>query len=124
LHEELLAEYADVDIALDPFPYNGGATTCDALWMGVPVVARLGTGMVSRQSAMMLRAVGVKGLVAGDDDEYAAIAATLAADVSRLESLRRELRPAMAASPLCDAGAFADALMERLRRAWIDWCET
>lgn len=123
-HEELLAEYADVDIALDPFPYNGGATTCDALWMGVPVVARLGSSMISRQSAMMLCAVGAKELVAGGDDDYAAIAASLAADLPRLQSLRRELRQKMAASALCDASAFADALMGHLRRAWVDWCAT
>jgi predicted O-linked N-acetylglucosamine transferase (SPINDLY family) len=123
-HEELLAEYADVDVALDPFPYNGGASTCDAMWMGVPVVARLGASMISRQSAMMLQAVGMKELVARDDDEYVDIAASIALDLSRLHSLRRELRPAMAASPLCDAEGFADALMQRLRRVWHEWCGT
>jgi predicted O-linked N-acetylglucosamine transferase (SPINDLY family) len=121
-HEELLAEYADVDVALDPFPYNGGATTCDAMWMGVPVVARLGTSMISRQSAMMLHAVGLKELVARDDDEYVGIAARIASDLPRLHSLRQELRPAMAASPLCDAEGFAEALAQRLRRAWQSWC--
>ncbi|HEX5864500.1 MAG TPA: hypothetical protein VF014_09660, partial [Casimicrobiaceae bacterium] len=123
-HEDLLAEYADVDLALDPFPYNGGASTCDALWMGVPVVARLGTSMISRQSAMLLQAVGMNELVARDDDEYVAIAANLALDLPRLHSLRRGLRPAMAASPLCDAEAFAEALMQRLRHVWRDWCAT
>jgi len=123
-HEGLLAEYADVDIALDPFPYNGGATTCDALWMGVPVVARLGSSMISRQSAMMLSAVGMNELIARDDDEYVDIATRIAADRPRLESLRRELRPAMAASPLCDAEAFADALLQRLRQSWRNWCTT
>jgi protein O-GlcNAc transferase len=123
-HEQLLAEYADVDIALDPFPYNGGATTCDALWMGVPVVARLGSSMISRQSAMMLSAVGMKELIAHDDEAYVDIAVRVAADRPRLESLRRELRPAMAASPLCDAEAFADALLHGLRQSWRDWCAT
>jgi predicted O-linked N-acetylglucosamine transferase (SPINDLY family) len=123
-HEELLAEYADVDVVLDPFPYNGGATTCDAMWMGVPVVARLGTSMVSRQSAMMLQAMGMGELVARDDDEYVDIAARLASDLPRLQSLRRELRPAMAASSLSDAQGFADALMQRLRCAWLEWCAT
>jgi protein O-GlcNAc transferase len=123
-HEELLAEYADVDVALDPFPYNGGASTCDAMWMGVPVVARLGTSMISRQSAMMLQTVGMKELVARGDDEYVDIAASIALDLPRLHSLRRELRPAMAASPLCDAEGFADALMQRLRRVWHEWCGT
>ncbi len=123
-HEALLAEYADVDVALDPFPYNGGASTCDAMWMGVPVVARLGTSMISRQSAMMLQAVGLKELVARDDDEYVDIAVNIALDRPRLHSLRRDLRPAMAASPLCDAQGFADALMQRLRHVWRDWCTT
>jgi protein O-GlcNAc transferase len=123
-HKELLAEYADVDVALDPFPYNGGATTCDAMWMGVPVVARLGTSMISRQSAMMLHAVGMKELIARDDDEYVDIAAGIASDLPRLQSLRRELRSAMAASPLCDAESFAETLVQRLRRAWHDWSRT
>jgi predicted O-linked N-acetylglucosamine transferase (SPINDLY family) len=73
---------------------------------------------------MMLCAADAKELVAGGDDDYAAIAARLAADLPRLQSLRRELRQKMAASALCDASAFADALMERLRRAWVDWCAT
>jgi protein O-GlcNAc transferase len=123
-HAELLAEYADVDVALDPFPYNGGATTCDALWMGVPVVARLGTSMISRQSAMLLEAVGMASLVARDDADYIAVAAGIAADLPRLQSLRGTLRPAMAASPLCDAGGFSEALLQRLRRAWQQWCAT
>ena len=92
------------------------------MWMGVPVVARLGTSMISRQSAMMLQAVGMKELVAGDDDEHVDIAANIASDLSRLHSLRQGLRPAVAASPLCDAEAFADALMQRLRHVWHEWC--
>jgi predicted O-linked N-acetylglucosamine transferase (SPINDLY family) len=123
-HGQLLAEYGDVDIALDPFPYNGGATTCDALWMGVPVVARLGSSMISRQSAMMLAALGKEELIARDDSEYVQLAIGLASGGSQLQSLRRELRPAMAASPLCDANAFAAALLQRLRQAWRDWCAT
>ena len=94
------------------------------MWMGVPVVARLGTSMISRQSAMMLQAVGMAQLVARDDDEYVDIAATIALDLPRLRSLRGELRPAMAASPLCDAEGFADTLMQRLRGVWHDWCTT
>ena len=121
-HEALLAEYADVDIALDPFPYNGGATTCDALWMGVPVVARLGSSMISRQSAMMLSAIGMEDLVARDDDEYVDIAVGIAGERRRLQTLRGELRQRMASSALCDAQAFADALLQRLRQAWREWC--
>jgi predicted O-linked N-acetylglucosamine transferase (SPINDLY family) len=78
--------------------------------------------MISRQSAMMLSALEMKELVGGDDDEYVDIAVRLATDRKRLGSLRRELRPAMAASPLCNTRAFADALLQRLRQAWRDWC--
>jgi predicted O-linked N-acetylglucosamine transferase (SPINDLY family) len=72
----------------------------------------------------MLSAVGMKELIARDDDEYVNIATRIAADWPRLESLRREMRPAMAASPLCNAEAFADALLRRLRQSWRDWCTT
>ena len=123
-HPQLLAEYADVDIALDPFPYNGGATTCDALWMGVPVVARLGNSMVSRQSAAMLQAAGLPQLVARDDQHYVQIAVALAADHTALAALRGRLRSQTAASPLCDANGFAEALMQQLRRIWHEWCRT
>jgi protein O-GlcNAc transferase len=121
-YEQLLAEYSDVDIALDPFPYNGGATTCDALWMGVPVVARLGDSLISRQSAAMLEAAGLSNLIACDDDAYVQIAASLASDVTRLGALRNGLRPTIVASPLVDADTFAEALVARLRLAWREWC--
>ncbi len=121
-YEQLLAEYSDVDIALDPFPYNGGATTCDALWMGVPVVARLGDSLISRQSAAMLEAAGLSNLIASDDDAYVQVATNLASDVTRLGALRSGLRPTISASPLLDADAFADALAVRLRLAWREWC--
>jgi predicted O-linked N-acetylglucosamine transferase (SPINDLY family) len=121
-YEQLLAEYSGVDIALDSFPYNGGATTCDALWMGVPVVARLGDSLISRQSAAMLEAARLSNLIARDDDSYVQIAADLASDVTRLGALRNGLRPAIIASPLFDADAFADALVARLRLVWREWC--
>jgi len=119
---QLLTEYADVDIALDSFPYNGGATTCDALWMGVPVVARLGDSMISRQSAAILGAAGLQSLIARDDDEYVRIAAGLAADAPRLDALRKGLRPTIASSSLSDAHAFATAMVQRLRLVWSEWC--
>jgi predicted O-linked N-acetylglucosamine transferase (SPINDLY family) len=121
-YEQLLTEYSGVDIALDSFPYNGGATTCDALWMGVPVVARLGDSLISRQSAAMLEAAGLSDLIARDDDAYVHIAANLASDVTRLGALRNDLRPTISASPLFDADAFADALAARLRLVWCEWC--
>jgi protein O-GlcNAc transferase len=121
-YEQLLAEYSGVDIALDSFPYNGGATTCDALWMGVPVVARLGDSLISRQSAAMLEAVGLPNLIARDNDAYLQIAVDLATDVARLAALRSALRPTIAGSPLFDADTFANALVTRLRRVWREWC--
>lgn len=105
LHEA----YADVDIALDPFPFTGGVTTCDALAHGIPVVTRAGRTMIGRQCAALLTAAGQDATVAADDDAYVAIAVELAAratDVSaRLERARR-----VAASPLCDVEGFTRAL--------------
>jgi len=122
-HEQLLAEYADVDLALDTSPYNGGATTCDALWMGVPVIARREERMISRQSAAMLDCVGLGDLVADSPDQYVALAAKLAGDPERLASLRAGLRPAMARSALCDASRFARDFATALREVWRSRCQ-
>src|SRR5439155_8139936 len=85
------------DIALDPFPYNGGVTTCDALWMGVPVVTLAGRTYVSRQGGSLLTNVGLPELVAATTDDYVRIAASLAADRARLAHLREHLRGMMTA---------------------------
>ena len=69
-HVDALAAYADVDIALDPFPFSGCATSCDALWMGVPVVTRIGDTMVSRQTASLLTSLDLNDLIARDNDSY------------------------------------------------------
>ncbi|MDQ6621751.1 MAG: hypothetical protein M3Z31_19010 [Pseudomonadota bacterium] len=121
-HEALLAEYADVDIALDTFPYNGGATTCDALWMGVPVVTLAGTTMIARQGASLLSAAGCAGWVASDADGYVKIAAGLASDLAHLGAERSALRDRVARSRLCDGQFFAAALLECMRAAWRRWC--
>lgn len=101
--------YAEVDIALDPWPYNGTTTTCEAMWMGLPVVALQGEAgrHAARVSASLLNAVGLPELVASDRDEYVAIAAKLAADRPRLVDLRSGMRARMRASPLMDARATA-----------------
>ena len=91
---EYLSLYHDVDIALDPFPYNGVTTTCDALWMGVPVVALAGRMSVSRQGVRFLRNVGLDELIAETPEDYVRIATELAGDLHRLADLApRPARP-------------------------------
>jgi predicted O-linked N-acetylglucosamine transferase (SPINDLY family) len=106
-HARMLGEYGDVDIALDTFPYNGGLTTCEALWMGVPVVTMLGNAMISRQTAALLEAAGLPQLVARDERHFVEIATTLATDLPRLAAMRAGMRQRLAASPLLDAPRFA-----------------
>lgn len=103
----LWADYRKLDIALDPFPFNGGITTFDALSMGVPVLALEGDTMVSRQSSSMLHAVGLGDWVAEDEDAYVRLAVDWSARVAQLAALREQLPLRLAASPLCDTRAFA-----------------
>ena len=117
-----LALYDRIDVALDPFPHNGYTTTCEALWMGAPVVALAGERHVARISASFLTTVGVPELIAEDPDAYADLAVGLAADAGRLAELRRTLRPRMAASPLCDAATFTRQLEAAYRAMWRRWC--
>jgi predicted O-linked N-acetylglucosamine transferase (SPINDLY family) len=98
-----LTLYHAVDIALDPFPYNGVTTTCDALWMGVPVISLAGRMSVSRQGVRFLRSVGLDELLAETPDDYVRIAAELARDLARVSELRAGLRERMSCSPLMDA---------------------
>lgn len=105
-----LAAYADVDIALDTFPYAGTTTTCEALWMGVPVVTLAGGLHAGRVGVSLLGVVGLEALVAHDRARYLDIAASLAADRSRLAALRSSLRGHMETSPLMDRGSFRERL--------------
>jgi predicted O-linked N-acetylglucosamine transferase (SPINDLY family) len=95
--------YHAVDIALDPFPYNGVTTTCDALWMGVPVISLSGWMSVSRQGVRFLRSIGLDELLAETPENYVRIAAELAGDQARRADLRAGLRERMRCSPLMDA---------------------
>lgn len=109
-----LADYARADIALDPFPYSGQTTTCEALWMGVPVIALAGDRYVARVCGALLTRIGHPELVAADAEQYCAIALELAGDPARLQALRAGMRPAMQASTLADPRAFAPHLAAAL----------
>lgn len=117
-----LALYAEVDIALDPTPYNGTTTTCEAVWMGVPVVTLAGDRHRSRVGASLLGTVGLAEFVAADEDAYVRIASRLASDAPRLVSLRTSLRTRMANSPLCDGPAYAAKFERAVRGMWKEWC--
>jgi predicted O-linked N-acetylglucosamine transferase (SPINDLY family) len=119
---ELLSVYNRVDIALDPFPYSGGLTTCEALWMGVPVLTCAGETFAGRHSLSHLSNVGLGDLVARDHQDYVARAVQWAAALDWLSDLRQVLRARVAAAPLCDGPRFAAHLLAALRGLWRDWC--
>ncbi len=118
-HAELLRAYGGIDVALDPFPFTGALTTCEALWMGVPVVTLAGESVVARQGVALLGAIGLEAWVAPDTGRYVAVAAALARDLPARTRWRGTLRAAMRASPLCDPLRLARAL-ERAYRALAD----
>lgn len=120
---EHLAAYSEIDIALDTFPYNGTTTTCEALWMGVPVVTLAGEAHMSRVGATLLGAAGLEDLVATSAEQYVGIATALAGDPARRQMLRSGMRQKLAASPLLDHEGFARELEQQLRAAWTLWCE-
>lgn len=107
---DMMAEYADIDIALDPVPYNGGTTTLQAMWMGVPVVTLLGQHFVSRMGASFMTAAGLPDWVAQDDDAYVAIAQRMASDRASLLALKRGMRQRMQALPAWNAVAHTRAM--------------
>ena len=110
--------YERVHVALDTVPYNGTTTTCEALWMGVPVVTTLGDRHAARVSASLLHAAGFPEWVANDADAFVRIATQLATDRSRLASLRGSMRSRLAASPLLDASGYAMRFHAALRQCW------
>ena len=116
--------YHDIDIALDPFPFCGGMTSLEALWMGVPVVTLEQEMIAGRQTLSLLANLGLEELVAADEDSYVAIAASLAGDTTRLAALRHTLRPRFAASPLQDYAKFTRAMEAAFRAMWQDWIQT
>jgi len=118
-----LRAYANVHVVLDSLPCNGGTTTCESLWMGVPVVSRAGVAGAQRSGASLLAAAGLQRLVAEDDEQFVAIAVALASDVFALARLRGGLRQDLLRSPLLDASGFTRELERAYRSVWQRWCD-
>lgn len=121
--ESHLAVYHDIDIALDTFPYNGTTTTCEALWMGVPVVTLKGDRHASRVGASLLSTIGFPAGIAESRDDYVLTARLLAENPGLLKATRRSLRDTVTRSPLCDSRGHAQTLEHVFRTVWRFWCE-
>jgi protein O-GlcNAc transferase len=125
VHRQAWAQYVQtysrIDIALDPFPWGGGITTCNALWMGVPVVTLFGRTAVGRGSATILSSIDAPELIARSPEEYIQIANDLAHDLPRLKELSASLRQRMLGSPLMDAPRFARSVETVYRQMWQTW---
>jgi predicted O-linked N-acetylglucosamine transferase (SPINDLY family) len=119
---EYLRLYNRIDIALDTFPYGGGTTTCDALWMGVPVITLVGNTAVGRGGLSILSNLGLPELIARSEEEYVRLASELANDLPRLSDLRTSLRQQMERSPLMDAPRFARNVESAYRQTWRSYC--
>lgn len=122
--DDMMQEYADVDIALDPFPYNGGTTTYQALWMGAPVVTLAGQTFVQRMGVSIVSAIGRPAWAAVDANEYVRIAAGLASDRDVLLEEKRSLRERMLAADGLQIDQYTLDLERAFRSMWIDYCET
>ncbi len=114
--------YSRIDIALDPFPYGGSTTSCEALWMGVPVLTLRGNCYVSRMTSSLLTQIGLTGFIAESPDDYVRRAAAFDGKVDCLTNLRRDLRPILAESAICDGAGYTRELEEVYRQMWIRWC--
>ena len=118
---EYLRAYQRIDIALDPFPYPGGTTSCEALWMGVPVLTRRGDRFLAHAGETIVGNAGLADWIAADDDDYVAKAVGFAADLPRLAGLRAGLRDRVLASPLFDAPRFARHFQAAMEAMWARW---
>ena len=115
--------YNKIDIALDPFPAGGGATSMDTLWMGVPLVTLAGNSFASRMGVTFLTNAGLPELIAADEDQYVEIAVALATDNARLRTLRHNLRERVVKSPVMDQALFARDMEDAYRGMWRIWCQ-
>ena len=119
---EYLAGYSQIDISLDPFPYPGGTTTLESLWMGVPVLTLPGAHAISRQGQSLLSNLGLTDWIATGEDDYVQRAKRHATDLAALSVLRGSLRSRLLASPICDAPSFAQDFEAALRSLWHQYC--
>jgi predicted O-linked N-acetylglucosamine transferase (SPINDLY family) len=122
-HAEHLSACGDIDIALDPFPQNGGITTFEMLWMGVPVIAKLGNSIASRGAAGILSAIGLNDWIAADDDDYVRLAIKYANNISTLIELRGNLRQRISASPAGNLELYTHAVETAYREMWRTYCD-
>ena len=122
-HRALFAEYGRVDIGLDPFPYSGGLTTIEALWMGVPVVTLSGETFASRHSTSHLNNAGLEELICEDPATYVSKVLEIAADFEALNALHLSIRPKLAASPILDSNRYTRNLERIFRQLWHEWCK-
>jgi predicted O-linked N-acetylglucosamine transferase (SPINDLY family) len=120
--DEHLAEFAEIDISLDPFPQNGGAGTWESLHMGVPVIAKLGHTTSGRAAGGILRAIGLDDWIAEDDETYIAIAKRFAGDPAALAALREELPARIAASAAGNGATYTRHVEAAYRQFWRDYC--
>jgi predicted O-linked N-acetylglucosamine transferase (SPINDLY family) len=118
-----LSLYHQVDIGLDPFPYNGTTTTCEALWMGVPVITLRGDRHAGRVGASILTRLGLGDMVAEDEDKYVGIGIKLAQDINALATLRSGMRSRMQSSGLCDGKSFARTMENIFQKVWQTRCQ-
>jgi predicted O-linked N-acetylglucosamine transferase (SPINDLY family) len=119
---EQMKAYRQIDIALDTFPYHGTTTTCEAMYMGVPVITLAGRSHLSRVGVSLLETVGIQDFIANNTDEYIEKAVALASNPNLIKALRQKLRYMMLNSPLCDSITFTSNLEKAYRAVWIRWC--
>ncbi|XP_042032819.1 probable UDP-N-acetylglucosamine--peptide N-acetylglucosaminyltransferase SPINDLY isoform X2 [Salvia splendens] len=123
LNHDHMQSYSLMDISLDTFPYAGTTTTCESLYMGVPCVAMRGLVHAHNVGVSLLQTVGLKNLVAENEDEYVERAVQLASDITALSNLRMRLRDLMIKSPLCDGSKFTRGLESAYRNMWHRYCK-
>jgi len=121
-YADYLRSFNDVDVSLDTTPYSGGTTTCDALWMGVPVITVPGTRSISRSTTSILATLGLSDWIATSPEDYVRLAVRCTEDRESIAELRRTLRGRMRASPLVDELQFARDVEDAYRRMWRTWC--